>query len=299
MKEPGQPDGSDRAGAQLDRVLEWIDANVPPGPAAKLKSVLRPVIRMKLRPMERTEGKLPIGLSRFGGVPDVPRDFVWPMMGNQPLEFLAQFNLSEVAPFDSEGLLPATGMLSFFVVEEDREADLDRGRPDASRVFYLESGELVRPEPPKPSGPTWDSSWGVSRVELSRELVMPSPGSRHYSEAGFTTEELTHARKLTEFVEEMEWEDDKRYERRRPPAYWLLGHPRLMTGELMDLVRTPEPIKRERAILKHQEMGEAWRLLLQVDSERVPGSYCEEKLLFWIREKDLREEVFRNVRLVE
>ena len=49
--------------------------------------------------------------SRFGGLPDVPPNWHWP---GPELEFLAQFNLAELAPHDHENLLPKRGLLSFF-----------------------------------------------------------------------------------------------------------------------------------------------------------------------------------------
>lgn len=56
-------------------------------------------------------------LSFFGGKPFLPADFQWPrctLDDDLPLAFLGQLNLADVAPFDTEGLLPRQGILSFF-----------------------------------------------------------------------------------------------------------------------------------------------------------------------------------------
>lgn len=89
-------------------------------------------IKERLEKMERNsiqlkiEGKTEdiVGNSRFGGAPDVPDDFIWPVFETdtfddknikpRPLSFLAQFNCQELAAYDSEGLLPRIGILSFF-----------------------------------------------------------------------------------------------------------------------------------------------------------------------------------------
>ena len=75
---------------------------------------------------EAVAADLPLGVSKFGGCPDVPADFVWPRYAaleqgffkrqeqERPLAFLAQFDLDDLADFDSAGLLPRTGHLSFF-----------------------------------------------------------------------------------------------------------------------------------------------------------------------------------------
>ena len=70
------------------------------------------------------ESGLPVGASRFGGQPDVPAGFTWPVFETavpedetvkpRPLAFLAQFDCASLAPLDREGLLPKTGLLSFF-----------------------------------------------------------------------------------------------------------------------------------------------------------------------------------------
>ena len=65
-----------------------------------------------------------VGADRFGGVPDVPADFTWPVFETatyddddvkpRPLAFLAQVCCAALAPYDTDGLLPKTGVLSFF-----------------------------------------------------------------------------------------------------------------------------------------------------------------------------------------
>lgn len=65
------------------------------------------------------EGELPLGSSRLLGTPDVWEGFAWPSTADEEgeeydLDFLCQINLAEVAAFDSEGLLPPSGILYFF-----------------------------------------------------------------------------------------------------------------------------------------------------------------------------------------
>ncbi len=62
--------------------------------------------------------------SKIGGKPAVPHDFVWPrylgesydnITKERPLSFMAQVNLEDVKHYDTEKLLPKTGILSFFL----------------------------------------------------------------------------------------------------------------------------------------------------------------------------------------
>lgn len=84
-----------------------------------LISLLRPAIT--LTPTRTDDAQIEVGASKFGGAPDVPADFEWPKWNELPLGFLAQIDLEEVAPFDVEGLLPKSGLLSFFYFLADED----------------------------------------------------------------------------------------------------------------------------------------------------------------------------------
>lgn len=96
-----------------------------------------------------------IGASRFGGVPDVPADFVWPVFETdtyddkeikaRPLSFIAQFNCEEIAPLDTEGLLPETGVLSFFYEMDSMRWGFDPRDKGCARVFWFEDVSALAP----------------------------------------------------------------------------------------------------------------------------------------------------------
>lgn len=85
----------------------------------KLSDLCRNLIRLSIKEKEQYK----FGGTRFGSVPDVPRDFMWPTFEastyddseakKRLLSFIAQFNCSDISKFDNEGLLPRTGLLSF------------------------------------------------------------------------------------------------------------------------------------------------------------------------------------------
>ncbi|MEL6498718.1 MAG: YwqG family protein [Planctomycetota bacterium] len=53
--------------------------------------------------------------SQFGGLPELPTDFEWPMGSEDYLEFVAQIDLSELPEFEGRELLPSSGVLAFFL----------------------------------------------------------------------------------------------------------------------------------------------------------------------------------------
>lgn len=78
------------------------------------------------------------GLTKFGGKPDVPEGFLWACYEERPLAFIAQFDLSEISKFDTEDLLPKTGLLSFFYELETKPQSVDDEDNSFARVYWFE-----------------------------------------------------------------------------------------------------------------------------------------------------------------
>ena len=112
-----------------------------------------------------------VGAGRFGGVPDVPADFTWPVFETatyddddvkpRPLAFLAQVCCAALAPYDTDGLLPKTGVLSFFYELGSQRWGYDPADRGCARVFWFpETAELSpaafrRSCPPNTVCPLW------------------------------------------------------------------------------------------------------------------------------------------------
>ena len=96
--------------------------------------------------LERVAVKdIPHLASRMAGAPDLPPNFDWPEYEDEPLNFIAQFNLEHVAPYDTFEQLPKTGMLSFFHHELGGEEE----DSSAWKVCLHSLEGLMRLEPPQ------------------------------------------------------------------------------------------------------------------------------------------------------
>lgn len=84
------------------------------------------------------------GLTKFGGKPDVSEDFEWAYYNGKPLAFLAQFDLSEISKFDTDDLLPKTGVLSFFYELETKPQSVDEDDNGFARVYWFEDKNALR-----------------------------------------------------------------------------------------------------------------------------------------------------------
>ncbi len=80
-----------------EKAIELIRAHAPARLQDALIALLRPAIALSAT--RTNDAQIPLGASKFGGAPDVPSGFEWPMWNEKPLGFLAQINLEEVAAF--------------------------------------------------------------------------------------------------------------------------------------------------------------------------------------------------------
>ena len=124
------------------------------------KQVLPPLCRSRIETRFAPAGEdLPAGSSKFGGRPDVPAGFVWPVFETKtldddtvkprPLAFLAQFDCARLSELDPEGLLPRTGLLSFFYELGSQRWGYDPQDAGCARVFWFEEGPLAPAEFPQ------------------------------------------------------------------------------------------------------------------------------------------------------
>jgi uncharacterized protein (TIGR02996 family) len=139
------------------RLLGLIAAKGFPELKRRVLRLARPALRMK---KGAAGGKVSVGGSKVGGLPDLPPGFRWPPGGDchaiynddtggtdRLAGFLAQINFAEIAHTQAARDLPAEGLLSFFCFQ-----DIENDNPDAigaKVVFFPDTAGLVRTKPPK------------------------------------------------------------------------------------------------------------------------------------------------------
>lgn len=98
------------------------------------KESIRQGIRLSKKEIDTYNG---ICLSRIGGDPDLPATVEWPVNSEgTPMTFLAQLRLNELAPHDLSAMLPAKGMLYFFVGVDEPAYGIEH------KVIYLPEDKL-------------------------------------------------------------------------------------------------------------------------------------------------------------
>ena len=320
----------------IDRLLHDPDlAHVAPALAA----LVRPAIRLTVLPREAPTA--PVGLSRFGGIPDLPAAIPWPVArlhapmpsaaftrahpdlpmlpadGRIALPFIGQIALADVRPYDEAGLLPASGLLSFFYNSLAYWSDGDGGEildnlsglryraygyddPANWRVLYHPAGVALAPAAP-PDTLAAPARYDVGPLAFAREPTLPAVETCFIGEAG-------GGGRVVLTGDEWEVYAELRAEGRADRAiHQLLGHAdatqpfamerayaALRPGFFPDL-----PARAAVSTADWQRELEGIRLLLQVD-ELGGGPYFgrDGRACFFIRDADLARGDFTRVWVV-
>ena len=261
-------------------------------------------IRITLDP--RDENTLPIGVSKFGGCPDLPGDVAWfrRERANIPLSFIGQVNLAEIAPFDLEHKLPEGGMLYFFydcsVAPDGMPWGFAPEDSDGWRVYFYDGdmSALSRKEPPADLKENENGMlFGTSGMHFETVAELPS-----------TESDLTNGLDVPDDEELQDrywqWLDEHTPELSNK----LLGHADNVQGG-MELECEYVTHGNNCGTSDGYGIGESegldknaahWNLLLQVDSnENIGMMWCDAgRLYFWITDEDLANRAFENCWMV-
>lgn len=277
----------------------------------RLEALLRGMARNAIRlAMEGTDG---ISIGRFGGLPDVPPDFAWPYFETdtfyddtvkpRPLSFLAQFDCAALAELDTDGLLPRTGILSFFYELGSQRWGYDPEDAGCAQAYWFPDKAVLAP--------------AAFPEEMEESLRLPSLPIRGRSETEYPSyEEFSAALDLLESCKKEGQEPWEVFEEIRktlrgceespPPWHRLLGWPNIIQG---NMTQECELVSRGYSMgngLKDipeevwQEIGETsldnWQLLFQLNTvncgefELMFGD-CG-SIYFYIRKEDLASRRF-------
>lgn len=267
-----------------------VDRGISDFAARAIAASCAPSILLKLsygwRPWARK------GRSRFGGAPDVPRDFVWPrsqydeirgtrrdgeplqlrQKGGSPLTFIAQLDLAELAPHRPAGIaLPDTGLLSIFYDRREMPNGTDPCDATGWRLFHFAQTNDLRQQAPPASIAALPACLITPREWLSLPADLSSlPKTTNLSDAGFAA--------ILEEAQKLDLDGQQ---------YRMFGHP--------GTIKQPMEPLAEKHGAAHPGGG-AWRLLIQFPSDaRANVEWCETGTLFvWLHETDLAARAYEN-----
>lgn len=274
------------------------DAGLIPFTDGILK-LIKPAISLRTRRLSANE-TIPVGRSKFGGLPDVPPKFVWPVWRGIPLTFLAQFNLADVAVFDRESLLPQYGQLYFFTnyIPQRRDIIPNDAWDDTDdwRVLYFDTGDAFLEISPAPHNLPAEGILPTCSVDYRYEISTPYGGihgTRQLQELGLSDDE----------DESYTWDvyfrllDLKRNET-VGHDFWhqLLGWPNTIQTDLQHSSEIHEKGLSWTDDIAVEDLNK-WQLLLSVGDDDELGPVWNDGgvLYFMIRHDDLIQRRFNDV----
>ncbi|CEI26279.1 Hypothetical protein PFCIRM516_06030 [Propionibacterium freudenreichii] len=257
------------------------------------------------------------GQSRLGGRPDVPRDFEWPRFqdkdddsadANRPLTFLAQVNLADATRYDTEGLLPTAGVLSFFYEMETQEWGFDPRDKGSARVFFFEDPATLR----RASVPDDLDDWFPDGQAISYRNMVDLPAWLGFTEL---PEEVRRTNPLPVPLTDIEWEDyDAMREEYGAPSEGddavttkLLGHPdvvqnpmeaecEMVTRGMADGAEGEEISQELRDDI--EKASRDWTLLFQMGTDSGLEFGDVGHINYWIKKQDLARRDFDKAWLI-
>jgi len=229
---------------------------------AKLQALARPCVRFAFT----SKQKSPIGVSRFGGLPDLPKGITWPIHNGSQLDFLLQLDLEEVGSGLRDKALPKGGWLWFFFDTENSPWGIDSDDRKGWEVRYW-------------NGPVSDLAPATAPSWLAADAVLPARGLSSQPTDWLPDAKVPEVRKLKLTKPEAAAYDDAVKKLREPddrPIHKLLGWADTIQE---DMAQTCSKIAG----------GRDWRLLVQMDSDPSVGLSWGDggRLYFWIRQQDL------------
>ncbi len=271
----------------------------------KLKKDAKSEIRISYK---LPEDDIPVCASKIGGKPAVPQDFVWPEYTGEeyggetksrPLSFMAQINLKDVAPHDNEGLLPKTGVLSFFYEMVTMKWGFDPDDKGCARVFYFPDECALAPVDLPES---IDEDVIVPELEIDFKKHISIPVDKYVYSDDYEYEDCE------ECFEEIGYEPDDMGDVTK-----LLGYPDVIQNPMEEECETvtrgyyqggPEDSKKISQAEKDdiKEKASQWTLLFQMgtveaDEKEIMFGDCGH-IYFWIKKSDLAEHNFDNIWLI-
>jgi uncharacterized protein YwqG len=248
---------------------------------------------IRITPHKVDENTLTLGVSKLGGLPDLPPNVTWPQFKDESLFFVGQLNLKELQPYTTEAMLPSDGLLSFFVRDEYFYTSEFALNPNAWRVFYFTDSEidqLKRTQRPIDIAPmTW--IYEPCAMDFAQELTLPEEVQR------LTTPDTKDDdwRRYSEFRHKFVFGDHNNSVTR------VLGNPHSLQDS--DIYFQCEAISQGHQFIpkdwiqdraRQEKAHSEWQLLFQVDSEGAANMLWEDTglLYFCIKRQALQERRF-------
>lgn len=278
------------------RLLNLINGSLHSWTAEELLNVIRPSIR--LEHADNTESR-----SYLGGRPTMPSSFSWPRRGRTPLSLIATLDFRDFAHVKTDFYLPTSGVMHvFYEVQAPVAFGFGAQRRDSWQLIYTEAaGDVVTPEATNVTSissrledrpknqlvemhevPTPKGAVEYLRVPIRPVQILTGPIWIDPNDCRFDPDERDTIAEIERMLPHAQQVN--------APWHQLGGWPTLIQpgsfGSDALLPDAPPYDWKATGIATPQHArlptGEDWFLLLQIDSDEVPGwSWVDAGVLYF------------------
>ncbi len=260
--------------------------------AGDIHSLLKEAIHLVVEPLD--SNNLSPGLSRLGGIPDVPPDWPWPVWNAKPLAFVGQIRLADVVQFPPAQHLPSTGLLSFFYDSTQSTYGASAEDKGGWQVVYFTAQQNCIPKQFPQSLPE-DARYRTGGLSFHSEWTLPTSPQQiapnlqwdAQQQAGYEKlfQAFNQAMNSSPFHHQMfGWPDQIQDDMQLQAAMLAAGENSIQDAHMQSV---------------EQRKGD-WELLLQVDTdERLGMRWASAGMLYyWMTDQALESNRFDQSWLV-
>jgi uncharacterized protein YwqG len=231
----------------------------------QLIALAKPTISLASAPVE--DATQVAGATKLGGLPDLPGGVSWPRGRSLPLAFLAQLRLEDIAPYDSEHILPPEGLLLFFTDPSFTTYGDQKSDHGNWRIIYVEAHATLR-RGVIPGDLPETARLSSSTLTYKQTLTLPYDPTIDNPDLTFEEGERDRYDAALALMKTV-------------PCHQLLGHATILQDD-------PRPLC-QRASGKEEVTPEDWLLLAQFDSDENIHFHLPDAglLSFWIPRQSL------------
>ncbi len=255
-----------------------------------LDVITRPSIRVHSTPAGDVAVQL--GMSKLGGLPDLAPGTEWPEWQGVPQSFVGQIWLADVQAYDTEKVLPASGLLSFFYnAKQDTYGD---AASDAGswRVLFIQDTANLK-QVPAPANLPAAGQFKVSSLTFSSQLTLsPQPQLEVPGLPWTDADQQKYDPIYAQFTQDP---------KDTSPRDQMLGHPLTLQDDMrLQCEINSQGLTDNTDSSELAKKALRWHLLFQIDSDdRIGMKWASAGLLYyWINSEDLRASKFDSTWLV-
>ncbi len=247
-----------------------------------IDALARPSIRLFTSPVD--ELSLPVGVSKLGGLPDLPAGIAWPEWNGLPQSFLAQIRLDDLRSYDVERVLPQHGMLWFFYDAQQQTFGDNPADVGGWSVLFQEDLRTLQ-RTPFPAQLPAESQFHACKIHFACEITLPQQPELELANFDWTDEEVKrYETLLSQFPDPVD---------RATIHHRMLGHADALQDDmrLQSQLMTHGVTSSDDPRVDELSKGMSdWQLLLQVDSDEHAGMRWATAgmVYYWIKLADLQ-----------